>query len=217
MNESIKIAIVDDHRMVRDGLSRLLSDIKEYEVVISAQTGKELLQKLDNNVHILLTDVSMPDMDGFALTPLVRKRFPNVKIIAISMYDNPEYIIKLFNLGVSGYLLKDCDVKEIQEAINKVVIENDVHFTEVVSKALLKNTKHALVNKPAGFKPTFSAKEMVVIQYLCEGLTAAEVGLKMNISPNTVNGHKDRIMNKMNVNNIVGIVTYAYKNNIVAL
>jgi two-component system response regulator DegU len=217
MNEKIKIALVDDHRLVREGLSRLLSDIKEYEVVISVDSGKELLQQLDKTLDLVITDVSMPEMDGFALTPLLRKRFPTVKIIVLSMYNNHEYINKLYKLGVNGYLLKDSDINQIQKAINTVVVENEMFFTKEASKALHKNIMTKTAARPVGFMPKFSAKEIEVIQLLCEGLKAADVATKLNISPNTVNGHKDRIMNKMNVKNIVGVVTYAYKNNIVSL
>lgn len=217
MNKKIKIALVDDHKLVREGLSRLLSDLKEYEVVISVDSGKELLQQLNNNVDLVITDVSMPEMDGFELTPLIRKRFPTIKIIVLSMYNNHEYINKLFKLGVNGYLLKDNDIKQIQLAINTVVIEHEMFFTQEASKAIHKNMMTKTASRPVGFMPKFSAKEIEIIQLLCEGLKAADVATKLNISPNTINGHKERIMNKMNVKNIVGVVTYAYKNNIVSL
>ncbi len=215
MNSKIRIAIVDDQKLFRAGLERLLSDFDYYAVVMSADQGKQILQMAPDSFDLLLMDVSMPEMDGIELAPKVKNRFPGVKILALSMYDNPEYIIKLMNLGVHGYLLKDSEIAEIRKAITKVVEFNEFHFSETVATAMFKRGQQTNLPNPIQ-NIQFTPKELTLIQHLCDGLSAAEAGEKMHISVHTVNGHKDRIMDKMNVKNIAGLVSYAFRNNLVS-
>jgi len=212
MSEKIRIAIVDDQTLFREGLKRMLSDIPDYTVVACGSNGFEILDKLDKNVHLLLMDVSMPEMNGFELLPKVKMRFPMLSVIALSMYDNPEYIIKLMHLGIQGYLLKDSDIDEIKAAIHKVVVRGEIYSNELMSNALQRKNERVLSSGPTFHLPTFTAKELELIQCFCMGLSAAEAGSRMNISVSTVNGHKERIMNKMNVKNIAGLVSFAHRN-----
>lgn len=219
MKDSIKIAIVDDQNLFREGLSRLLNDIENFAVVISAASGSELFQKLKSQeVDVLLTDIAMPEMNGFEVTELMKKRYPEIKTIALTMHDEDDYIIKLMDSGINGYLLKDSDVSQIKQAIIKITIEGGAnYFTDRVSQALLKSRKKNQSVKPSLNAVHFTNKEILVIQLICEELTAAEISERMNISVHTVNGHKERIMNKIKVKNTIGIVNYAYKNNIVSI
>lgn len=212
MTKMIRIAIVDDQTLFREGLKRMLTDVPNYRVVASGAHGIEILDQLTTDVHLLLMDVSMPEMNGFELVPKVKKRFPAIKILALSMHDNPEYILKLMHLGIQGYLLKDSDIDEIQEAIHKVVVLGEVHYNEVVSSAMQRKNQRVLSSGPTLHVPTFTAKELELIQGFCLGLSAIEVGNRMNISVYTVNGHKERIMTKMNVKNMAGLVSYAHRN-----
>ncbi|MBS7563252.1 response regulator transcription factor [Mucilaginibacter sp. Bleaf8] len=212
----IKVAIADDHTIFRDGLKIGLSRDERLDVVLEAQDGNQLLQGMESIVpDVILMDLKMPGMDGMEATNEVKKKYKDVKVLIVTMYDDDKFIIHLMENGANGYLLKNADPDEILQAIY-AVHENDVYFNDLVSKALLKK----LITK-GNVKPTFkqnielTERELEVLNLICEEQTAAEIGAKIFLSPRSVEGIRQRLIEKVGVRNTAGLVMFAVKNGIV--
>lgn len=215
MNRKIRLAIADDHLLFRQGLTALLSDYDELKVVAAVGNGIELLQALKNQpVDVVIVDYEMPEIDGLETTRQIRQRYPNIKIISLTMHNNEELILQLLDKGINGFLLKDFDSEKVVDAIY-AVLENDYYFNDHISKEMLH-----YVLKNNNVKPRFgisalSEKEIQVIRLICEEKTNKEISDIINVSPRTVEGIRAKIITKINVKNTAGIVLYAIKNNII--
>ncbi len=217
--EKIKLAIVDDHNLFRLGLVRILQQSDDIEVVLEAVNGKEFLDKLaDHQIDVVLLDIQMPEMDGIKVTEHLRAKGDNPKIIILSMHDEDQFILHLLELGANGYLLKDTDPEEVETAIRKVH-QSGIYFTDFVSRVMLKKAtlKQHKAGKIFNHKTDLSDRELEVLTHICEGLTTSEIGDKMCISPRTVEGHRNRIMEKLDVNNTAKLVAYAIKHNLIMI
>ena len=212
----IKIAIADDYKIYRDGLKVGLSADENLEVVAEADNGEDLLKLLEQYTpDVILMDLKMPIMDGMEATKVVRKKYPAIKVLVITMYEDDKFIIHLMENGANGYLLKNTEPEEIRKSIYSVH-ENGYYFNDVVNKALLK--KLVLKNN---LKPSFnqnvelSEREMEVLKLICEEKTAAEIGKQIFLSPRSVEGIRQRLIEKVGVRNTAGLVMFAVKNAIV--
>ena len=212
----IKIAIADDYKIYRDGLKVGLSADENLEVVAEADNGEDLLKLLEQYTpDVILMDLKMPIMDGMEATKVVRKKYPAIKVLVITMYEDDKFIIHLMENGANGYLLKNTEPEEIRKSIYSVH-ENGYYFNDVVNKALLK--KLVLKNN---LKPSFnqnvelSEREMEVLKLICEEKTAAEIGKEIFLSPRSVEGIRQRLIEKVGVRNTAGLVMFAVKNAIV--
>ncbi len=217
--KKIKIAVVDDHNLFRLGLISILNQVENFEVVLEATNGKEFLEKWPKQaVDVVLLDIQMPLMTGIELTEFIKKKDTDLKILILSMHDEDQYILHLMEIGANGYLLKDTDPEDVELAINKVY-ESGIYFSDFVGRVMLKRAtlRQQKSGKIFNNKTDLSDREMEVIRHLCEGLTTAEIGEKMYISPRTVEGHKNRIMEKVGVNNTAKLVAYAIKNDLILI
>lgn len=212
----IRIAIADDYKIFRDGLKVGLGQDENLTVVLEADNGEDLLTGLkDCPAHVILMDLKMPIMDGTEATKEVRKKFPDTKVLVVTMYDDDKFIIHLMENGANGYLLKNADSEEIRKAIY-AVHENGYYFNDLVNKALLKR----LVMK-GNIKPSFNQdvelteRELEVLKLICEEKTAAEIGKELFLSPRSVEGIRQRLIEKVGVKNTAGLVMFAVKNRIV--
>jgi len=212
----IKIAIADDYKIYRDGLKVNLLEDDNLEVVFEADNGEELLGGLASaKPDVIIMDLKMPVMDGMEATKHVRKQYPAMKVLVVTMYDDDKFIIHLMEHGANGYLLKNADKDEIIKSIY-AVHENGYYFNDLVNKALLKK----LILK-GNVKPSFnqniefSERELEVLKLICEEKTAAEIGKELFISARTVEGHRTKLIEKVGVRNTAGLVMFALKNGIV--
>lgn len=212
----IKIAIADDYKIFREGLKVGLSADDSLEVMLEADNGEELLKGLENNSpDVIIMDLKMPIMDGMEATKEVRKRFPSIKVLVVSMYEDDKFIIHLMENGANGYLLKNAEPDEIRRSIYSVH-ENGYYFNDLVNKALLK--KLVLKNN---LKPSFNQnidlteREQEVLKMICEEKTAAEIAKEIFLSPRSVEGIRQRLIEKIGVRNTAGLVMFAVKNGIV--
>jgi len=212
----IKIAIADDYKIYRDGLKVGLSSDEGLDVIMEADNGEDLLKGLENNSpDVIIMDLKMPIMDGMEATKAVRKRYPAIKVLVVTMYDDDKFIIHLMENGANGYLLKNAEPEEIRKSIH-AVHENGYYFNDVVNKALLK--KLVLKNN---LKPSFnqnidlSEREQEVLKLICEEKTAAEIGKEIFLSPRSVEGIRQRLIEKIGVRNTAGLVMFAVKNGLV--
>lgn len=212
----IKIAIADDYKIFREGLKVGLSADDSLEVMLEADNGEELLKGLENNSpDVIIMDLKMPIMDGMEATKEVRKKFPSIKVLVVSMYEDDKFIIHLMENGANGYLLKNAEPDEIRRSIYSVH-ENGYYFNDLVNKALLK--KLVLKNN---LKPSFNQnidlteREHEVLKMICEEKTAAEIAKEIFLSPRSVEGIRQRLIEKIGVRNTAGLVMFAVKNGIV--
>ncbi len=212
----IKIAIAEDQKIYRDGLKVGLSADDNLHVVLEVDNGEDLLMGLKENApDVILMDLKMPIMDGMEATKEVRKKFPSIKVLVVTMYEDDKFIIHLMEIGANGYLLKNADADEIRKSIY-AVHENGYYFNDVVNKALLKR----LVLK-GNIKPSFNQnvdfteRELEVLKLICEEKTAAEIGKEIFLSPRSVEGIRTRLIEKVGVRNTAGLVMFAIKNGIV--
>ena len=212
----IKLVIADDHNLFRKGLAAMLSQIADFEVIGEAANGKDLLELLYKiTPDIALLDVEMPVMDGIEATERIQVQFPFLKIIIISMHQEDRFIIHLLEKGVNGYLVKDSEPGEVENAIRRVMQEG-FYYSDFVSKALHRKVVHRNTHHTTSynFKIQISPREMEVLRYLCEGLSTLEISEKLFVSPRTVEGHRLRLLEKTNTKNTAGLVAYAFKNDL---
>jgi DNA-binding NarL/FixJ family response regulator len=214
--KKIKIAIADDYKIFREGLKVSLAQDNKMDVVFEVDNGEDLLKDMETNIpDVVIMDLKMPIMDGMEATQLIRKKYNNVKILVVSMYDNDKFIIHLMEIGANGYLLKNAEPDEIRKAIY-AVHENGYYFNDLVNKALLKK----LVLR-SNIKPSFNEnielteRELEVLKLICEEKTAAEIGKELFLSPRSVEGIRQRLIEKIGVRNTAGLVMFAAKNAIV--
>lgn len=201
------IIIADDHNMFLEGLISLLRNVPDISVTAKATNGKELIDLLDDNeADIVLLDISMPEMDGVEVTKIIKKKYPELKIIILTTHSNSHIIAKLSRLGVDGYLLKNAEKDELLYAIKKVNSGENYFSKEVaeIQKDFDSNLKKNLASTTE-----LSNREKEILVLIAKQLTAAEIAEKTFISLNTVNTHKRNLLSKLNVKNTAGLVKYA--------
>lgn len=213
---TIRIAIADDYKIFREGLKVGFSADENLQVILEADNGEDLLKALETvTPDVILMDLKMPIMDGMEATKLVRKQYPSIKVLVVSMYEDDKFIIHLMEIGANGYLLKNTEPDEIRRSIY-AVHENGYYFNDLVNKALLK--KLVLKNN---LKPSFNQnidlteREMEVLKLICEEKTAAEIAKEIFLSPRSVEGIRQRLIEKVGVRNTAGLVMFAVKNGMV--
>ena len=214
--KKIQIAIADDYKIYRDGLKVGLSADKNMKVVLEADNGEELLKGLEKNKpDVIIMDLKMPVMDGMEATKEVRKKFPEIKVLVVTMYEDDKFIIHLMENGANGYLLKNADADEIIRSIY-AVYENGYYFNDLVNRALLKKLVMKRDFKPAFNEDVdFTERELEVLKLICEEKTATEIGKEIFLSPRSVEGIRTRLIEKVGVRNTAGLVMFAFKNGIV--
>jgi DNA-binding NarL/FixJ family response regulator len=198
----IRIAITDDHRLFRKGMTIMIEDLEGIEVMFEAENGKELLEKLKAQaVDLVLLDLDMPVMDGIATTSALRADFPELKIVILSMHDDDKMIAHLMEKGAHGYLLKDAEPEEVETAI-RTTLQNGFYFNERVSKAMLSGLVQKNNIKPSFQAPTeLSERELEVLKLICKEYTSQEIADQLFISKRTVEGHRNRMLEKIGAKN----------------
>ena len=208
----IKILLIDDHEMVKAGLKALLERNKNYEVAAEASNGKEALMLIEqDDFDIVLTDISMPVIDGIEFTKESLKLKPHLKIIALTMMDESRYIKQMLQAGASGYLLKNCSFEEINTAIDAVLKGENYHTPKIATTVM-----DYLIGKKKKDKRTdrypLSDREKEVLHLIVKEYGNQEIADKLFISPRTVEVHKRNLIDKTGCKNIAGLVLFAVNN-----
>ena len=211
----IRIVLADDHEIFRDGFKVMIKKQPSVQLVGEAANGEELIrQTRELQPDVVITDIKMPVMDGVEATKQLTSEFPEIGIIALSMFDEENLIVEMLEAGAKGYLLKNAHKDEIMEAI-KTVDRNHTYYCNGTS-ARLANMIAKSTFRPSTrvVKPEFSEKEVAVIRYICQEMSNKEIASNLNLSIRTIEGYRDRILEKIGARNAAGIVVYAIKNNI---
>lgn len=211
----IKYLITDDHKIFRQGLHLALNNYPILKFIGEAGNGLELLSLLEEQVpDVILLDLKMPQMDGMEVLKKIRVKYPDIKILILTMYDEEHFVLHLIEAGANGYLLKNAEPDEIHLAI-QTVMETDYYFNDLVSSAMLRNMlqKTKIANRvKMGVK--LSDKEEEVLKLICEERTAAEIAKEIFLSQRTVEGIRSLLLEKTGARNTAGLVLYAIKNGI---
>lgn len=213
MGKRIKVGIAEDHDLVRQGMVALLEDEPKLEVVFDVSNGAELLEVLElKKVDIVLLDLNMPVVDGHEALHSINLKYPEVKVIIVSMHFEKDFITQTITNGARGFLPKNCDFEKVVEAI-EAVHANGFHFDENVSQALvfeLLNRK----TKPAEDSNVLTDREIEVIELVCQGNKNKEIAERLFLSTRTIEGHRQRISEKTNTRNVAELVIFAIEKGI---
>lgn len=211
MNKSTssRIFIVDDHQLVIDGISSLLGGSDNYEISGSTQKPGEVLSLLEKYPSdLLLTDISMPEMSGIELTRVVKKKFPLIKIIAISMHGENEIIKEMLDAGISGYILKNTGKQELIRALDKV-LAGGTFFDEAVTRQILNSFSNKNDEK------SLTIREIEIIRLIDQEFSNKQISDKLFISERTVETHRKNIFRKTNTQSVVGLLKYAHSRKLI--
>lgn len=216
----IKIILVDDHQIVRDGIKSLLSDDSSIEIIGEAQSAYELFGLLKlQTPDIVLLDIALPTMSGIEVSKILSNDFPHIKKLMLSMYTSEDFIFNALKAGINGYLPKNTTREELLLAINEINNGNE-YFSKSISDTILKSyVKSAKYGKNISEDKSsnLTNREQEILLYVVEGMNNPSIAEKLNISIRTVETHKTSIMRKLNLNSTVDLVKFAIKNNIIEL
>ncbi len=216
--EKIRIILVDDHSLVRDGIKSILQTEENIEIVGEASNFDELQVYLKNKkCDIVVLDISLPDVSGIKICSILRESHPNIKVLILSMYINEEFIFNSLQAGAKGYLPKNTNKKELLAAVKAIFIGNEYFSTEI-SEIILKSYINTVQNKKdETATEELSKREKEVLILFAEGSSNSEISDKLFISVRTVESHKNHIMQKLQLKNTVDLIKYAIKNKYVDL
>ena len=211
----IKVAIADDHHLFRTGVRTSLSARKDIHMVAEAENGMQLLNLLKHvKPDVILLDIQMPIMDGLATLPEIKKLYPDVKVIMLSMHNDHSMITRMMEIGANSYLTKESDSETIYQAI-KTCYEQEFFFNELTNKALLTGLRTKRSDLPGQIEVNLSEKEMKVLKLMCEEKTTKEIADIVDISPRTVEAIRDKLKTKTGAKSMAGLVMYAVKSGII--
>lgn len=211
--KKINLLIADDHTMFLQGLISLLEQEPNITIVDKAVNGNQALEIVKKgNVDFIILDVSMPEMDGIELSKILKKEYPNVKILIVSTHSNVMIISRLIRIGVHGYLLKNAEKEELLKAINKIALGENYFAEELEEKHLSNSSK---IEKQVSNLTELSSREKEILILIAHEYNTAEIAEKTFISLNTVNTHRRNLLSKLNAKNTAGLVKYAVENGLV--
>ncbi len=219
-HQMVKLALIDDHTLFRKGLISLIEMVgHHYHVLFEADNGLEMQQKInkDDQPDIIIMDVNMPGMDGFASVQWLNENFPLIKVLVVSMIEKEQTIVRMLKLGIKGYLCKDVEPKELREAL-EAIMNKGFYYTDFITGKLV----HSLQSKNENngnnnASQVINDQETKFLKLACTELTYAEIAAKMFLSPKTIDGYRDSLFEKLNVKNRIGLALYAIKNGFVEL
>jgi len=217
-SDVINIMIVDDHVLYRAGVKTALSSKKDIKVIAEADNGAHLLNMLKGiQPDVILLDIQMPVMDGIATLPEVKKLYPGIKIIMLTLLDDQSVITKLMELGANSYLVKTSDAEVIYEAI-KTCHEQEFYFNSLTNKALLNNLRQRNMVSPfktAHEDAVLSEKEITILRLMCDEKSTREIAEAVDLSPRTIEAIRDKLKVKTGTKSTAGLIMFAVKNNLV--
>lgn len=214
-DNTIKIIIVDDHEFFRSGLKMVVNRLKYAQVVGEASNGKEFIElQKDKQADMVLLDLQMPIMNGIEASEIAIRQFPNLKIVILTMFDDEEYIEKMMDIGVHGFLLKNITKELLDQALQSIAAGNTYYSPELWS---FFGKKFSGQKKDDGIDMQFTKREKEILQLICDGLSNREISEELFISERTVIGHKSNLLSKTNCKSTISLLSFAIKNKLVTI
>lgn len=206
-----KILIADDHKIVREGLRKLLEQHADLVIVGEAENGRTAVAKaLELKPDVVVMDINMPEMNGIEATRRILAACDKIKIVALSMYSDRRFVAEMLNAKVSGYLLKDCAYRELVNAI-RAVMANQIYFSPQITSILVEDYQ-ARMARPEAIDPSpLTARERESLQLLAEGKTTKEIASALNVSDKTIETYRQQMMKKLNLHSIAQLTKYAIR------
>jgi DNA-binding NarL/FixJ family response regulator len=217
MSDVKYVTLVDDHTMFRKGLAVLINLFPQYKVLMDVGNGREFIDQLqpDRLPDIVLLDIHMPVMDGYATAAWLHANHPEIKVLALSTMDSDTTIIKMIHQGARGYILKDADPNELQVAFSEILAKG-YYYNELLTRKVIQSF-HTAGTDTANALPRLTDREMEFLKHACSEKNYQQIANDMYVSERTVDGYRESLFKKFNVTNRVGLVLYAIKNQLVQL
>ena len=219
MNSKCKIVVVDDHKMFREGLRFLLSEMSQVEFAGEAEDGKQFLELIEHTrPDIVLMDISMPNINGVEATLLGLQKYPEMKVIALTMFGEEDYYYKMIHAGAKGFLLKESGSTELAFAIREVAAGNNYFSIDLLKNVIISIGKDAQKNSyKINELPKLTPRETEVLKLICTGLSAKEIANELSISPRTVEMHKNHLFEKTQTQNTSSLIMTAIRYHLIEL
>jgi len=209
------IIVVDDHMLIANGICLLIESMNQFKVSFNLQNGKELMTVLKdkkNTPDLILLDINMPVMNGYETMEWLNTNHPEIPVMALSINNDDESVIRMLRLGVKGYLSKDCDADELETAMNSI-LKKGFYYSDLVNQKLMNNLNDG--NKLNKHQLELKERELEFLQLACSDLTYAQIADKMCLSPKTVDHYREALFEKFEVKSRVGLVLFAIKHKLV--
>ncbi|MGE0826520.1 MAG: response regulator [Candidatus Binatia bacterium] len=213
--KTIRVLLADDHTLFRAGIRMLLDRMSGVEIAGEACNGREIFQILKSErVDVVLMDIAMPELNGLEATSRLAREYPWVKVIVLSMYATPDYVVQALRAGATGYLLKDAATAELEMAV-RAVARGETHLAAAVSKTVVTDYLRRISGRGQGFTEEVSPakaltpRQREILQLIAEGKTTKEIAAALNLSENTIETHRRHLMERLNVHDVAGLVRYA--------
>jgi DNA-binding NarL/FixJ family response regulator len=214
--EKINIAIVDDHTLFRQGLASLLTDSDKINVLFDAENGQDMIKKISQNPlpEVILMDITMPLMDGYESTKWIKQHHPQIKVLALSMFEEDKPIIAMLKSGAGGYMLKQSKAADLIEAITGIA-QQSFYINELVSGKLLRNIQN---NQPLKTQQVeVNTNELKFLELCCSDLTYKQIADIMNLSPHTIDNYREALFQKFDAKSRTGLVIAALKQDLIKI
>jgi two-component system, NarL family, invasion response regulator UvrY len=214
MNNKIKLALADDHNLFRKGVEELIEDFDNMEVLYSVANGQELMNRLSTTTllpDVCVLDINMPGLNGFDTARQIRKSWPDIRILAVSVYDSEFNILEMLRAGAVGYLLKDAQPDAFRRAI-ETIHQKGFYHSELVSGKIM----HQIMSHPGeqSSSSSLNQNEIKFLQLCCSEMTYKEIADVIGVSHRTIDGYRDQLFQKLNIRSRTGLVLYALKTGI---
>lgn len=215
----IKIVLADDHKILREGICSLVKGYPDMEVIGEAADGRTVLKLVkDLSPDIVIMDITMPDLNGIDATRRITAEHPNVKVIALSMHYDKQFVSEIFRAGASGYLLKDCAFDELEHAI-RIVIENKTYINPQIASLVVESlvNQSSAVNTGTQSFSLLTQREKEVLQMIAEGNSTKQIASQLNVSAKTIESHRRQVMGKLNIRNVAELTKFAIREGITSI
>lgn len=217
-DSDILISLIDDQQLFRSGLASVIRSVPGFTLLSEAENGKLFIEELETSgalPHIALIDMEMPVMNGVELNAILQQKYPSIKVIVLSTYNQERFIAKMIEAGVCGYLTKNCEIEELKKAINSTH-KNGFYFNRDTLAAMRKTSQYKTIDikNISNISIELTARETEILVLLCQELSNNEIGEQLFLSPRTIEGHRNNLLNKTGCRNTAGLVIFAIKNNL---
>ncbi|MCU0918792.1 MAG: response regulator transcription factor [Burkholderiaceae bacterium] len=213
----IRVLLADDHRILREGLMALMSREPDLDLVATAEDGPSMLRQVRAHVpDVLVTDISMPGLNGIDAVQRLRAELPQVQVLCLSVHDEDRLVLAMIEAGASGYVLKDGSFEELALAVRQVVLGR-IYISPVLSGVMVREVRRRSPGQPVAKSPTLTARERQLVQLFSEGYTTNEIAEQLHVSPKTVATHRENVLHKLQLRGVAELTRYALREGLSSL